>query len=136
MEVYYARIISVCGFQREQTRMLAWRQAGSHRNEKENTCRLMFNPERSACCSRSDSQALEFRSRIGALVALLVLMPLLVVALTPLNKRLLAWRKARGRDIEEEEKYEREGAGIISIRPKSQAEIEEDERRHLHPSLR
>lgn len=73
---------------------------------------------------------------IGALIAFLVLMPLLVVALTPLNKRLLAWRKARGRDIEEEEKYEREGAGIISIRPKSQAEIEEDERRHLHPSLR
>jgi hypothetical protein len=72
----------------------------------------------------------------GAFVALLVLMPLVVVALTPLNKRLLAWRKARGRDIEEEEKYEREGAGIISIRPKSQAEIEEDERRHLHPSLR
>ena len=73
---------------------------------------------------------------LGPLVAFLVLMPLLVVALTPLNKRLLAWRKARGRDIEEEEKYEREGAGIISIRPKSQAEIEEDERRHLHPSLR
>lgn len=73
---------------------------------------------------------------IGGFVALLVLMPLLVVALTPLNRRLLAWRKERGRDIEEEEKYEREGAGIISIRPKSQAEIEEDERRHLHPSLR
>ena len=73
---------------------------------------------------------------LGALVGLLVLMPLLVVALTPLNKRLLAWRKARGRDIEEEEKYEREGAGIISIRPKSQSEIEEDERRHLHPSIR
>ena len=73
---------------------------------------------------------------VGALVAVLVVMPLLVVALTPLNKRLLAWRKERGRDIEEEEKYEREGAGIISIRPKSQAEIEEDERRHLHPSLR
>lgn len=73
---------------------------------------------------------------VGALVALLVVMPLLVTALTPLNKRLLAWRKAHGRDIEEEEKYEREGAGIISIRPKSSAEIEEDERRHLHPSLR
>lgn len=73
---------------------------------------------------------------LGALVALLVLMPLLVVALTPLNKRLLAWRKAHGRDIEEEEKYEREGAGIISISPKSQAEIEEDEKRYLHPTLR
>jgi len=38
--------------------------------------------------------------------------------------------------IEEEEKYEREGAGIISLRPKSQAEIEEDEKRYLHPTLR
>jgi hypothetical protein len=73
---------------------------------------------------------------LGALVALLVLMPLLVVALTPLNKRLLAWRKARGRDIEEEEKFEREAADIISIRPKSQAEIEEDQKRYLHPTLR
>ena len=73
---------------------------------------------------------------LGAFFAFLVLVPLLVVLLTPLNKRLLLWRKERGRDIEEEEKYEREGAGIISIRPKSQAEIEEDERRHLHPSLR
>jgi hypothetical protein len=34
-------------------------------------------------------------------VIYLVLMPLLSVALTPLNKRLLAWRKARGRDLEE-----------------------------------
>ena len=73
---------------------------------------------------------------LGALVALLILVPLLVVALTPLNKRLLAWRKAHGRDIEEEEKYEREGADIISIRPKSQAEIEEDKKRYLHPTLR
>jgi hypothetical protein len=73
---------------------------------------------------------------LGAVVGSLVLVPLLMVALTPLNKRLLAWRKARGRDIEEEEKYEREGAGIISIRPKSQAEIEEDKRRYLHPTLR
>ena len=73
---------------------------------------------------------------IGALVALLILVPVLVVALTPLNNRLLAWRKEHGRDIKEEEKYEREGAGIISIRPKSRAEIEEDERRYLHPSIR
>jgi FtsH-binding integral membrane protein len=36
-------------------------------------------------------------------VIYLVLMPLLLVPLTLVNKRLLAWRKARGRDIEEEE---------------------------------
>ena len=37
-------------------------------------------------------------------VIYLVLMPFLSIAMTPLNKRLLAWRKARGRDLEEEEK--------------------------------
>ena len=66
----------------------------------------------------------------------LVFVPLLMIPLTLLNKRILARRKAHGRDIEEEEKYEREGAGIISLRPKSQAEIEEDEKRYLHPTLR
>src|SRR5437762_1895018 len=35
----------------------------------------------------------------------LVLMPLLMIPATFLNKRLLAWRKSRGRDIAEEEKY-------------------------------
>lgn len=73
---------------------------------------------------------------LAAFVVFLVLVPLLMVPMTFFNKRLLAWRKAHGRDIEEEEKYEREGAGIISLRPKSQAEIEEDEKRYLHPTLR
>jgi len=50
-------------------------------------------------------------------VIYLVLMPLLSVASAPLNKRLLAWRKTRGRDLEEEEKHEIEEAGIISLRP-------------------
>lgn len=66
----------------------------------------------------------------------LLLVPLLIIPLTLLNKRVLAWRKARGRDIEEEEKYEREASGIISLRPKTEAEMEEDEKRHLHPMLR
>ncbi|HMJ25624.1 MAG TPA: hypothetical protein VK475_07335 [Pyrinomonadaceae bacterium] len=34
-------------------------------------------------------------------VIYLVLMPPLSVAMTLLNRRLLAWRKARGRDLEE-----------------------------------
>ncbi len=34
-------------------------------------------------------------------VIYLALMPLLSVVLTPLNKRLLAWRKTRGRDLED-----------------------------------
>jgi hypothetical protein len=48
----------------------------------------------------------------------LALMPLLSLALTPLNKRLLVWRKERGRDIEDEEKYEIDEADIISLRPR------------------
>lgn len=49
----------------------------------------------------------------------LVLFPALLVPLTAMNQRLLAWRKARGgRDIEEEEKYEDEATGIISLCPR------------------
>jgi len=73
---------------------------------------------------------------LAPFLVFLLLVPVLMMPMTLLNKRLLAWRKERGRDIEEEEKYEREGAGLISIRPKSQAEIEEDQSRYLHPALR
>jgi len=51
-------------------------------------------------------------------VIYLVLMPLLSVALAPFNKRLLAWRKARGRDIQDEERCEIEEADIVSLRPR------------------
>lgn len=47
-----------------------------------------------------------------------VLFPVLMVPLTLLNQQLLGWRKARGRDIEDEEKYEDEATGIISLRPR------------------
>ena len=50
-------------------------------------------------------------------VIYLVLMPILSVALSPLNTRLLAWRQARGRGVEEEEKYEIEAADIVGLRP-------------------
>jgi len=39
-------------------------------------------------------------------VIYLVLMPLLSLAMTPLNKRLSVWRKGRGCDLEAEEKRE------------------------------
>jgi hypothetical protein len=45
-----------------------------------------------------------------------VLAPLLMIPLTPLNKKLLAWRKQRGRDIEEEEQFEIDGTDFISLR--------------------
>jgi len=37
-------------------------------------------------------------------VIYLVVTPLLLLPLTALNKRLLAWRKARGRDIEDDDR--------------------------------
>ena len=53
---------------------------------------------------------------LSPLVAGLVLSPVLLLALAALNKPLLVWRKAHGRDIEEEEKYEHDG--VISLRPR------------------
>jgi len=37
-----------------------------------------------------------------------------------INQRILAWRKAHGRDIEDEERYENEASGIISLRPRDE----------------
>jgi len=45
-----------------------------------------------------------------------VLGPLLMIPLTALNVKLLAWRKQRGRDIEEEQRYEIDGTDFISLR--------------------
>jgi|SRR4029078_9067178 len=56
---------------------------------------------------------------VSPLIASFVIAPILIVPLTMINQRVLAWRKARGRDIEKEEQYENEAAGIISLRPKS-----------------
>ena len=57
-------------------------------------------------------------------VIYLVLMPLLSLAMTPLNNRLLEWRKARGRDLEEEGKHEIEGADIISLRARPEESVQ------------
>jgi hypothetical protein len=45
-----------------------------------------------------------------------VLAPLLTILLAPVNRKLLAWRKERGRDIEEEEQFEIDGTDFISLR--------------------
>lgn len=55
---------------------------------------------------------------LSGMFAVVLLAPVLMLPLTIINKRLLAWRKARGRDIEEEEKYEDDASGIISLRPR------------------
>lgn len=59
---------------------------------------------------------------LSPLVIFIVLVPLLMFPLTFLNKKLLAWRKANGRDIEEEEKYEMSDIDIISLKPQEQRE--------------
>src|SRR5258705_13395148 len=49
------------------------------------------------------------------LVISLIVVPILLVLLTPLNNRLA---KARGRDFEIEDRHEIEEAGVISLRPR------------------
>lgn len=56
-------------------------------------------------------------SLAGKGVIALVLAGVVSVILTPLNRRILGWRKARGRDIDEEERYESD-YGMISLTPK------------------
>ncbi len=43
-----------------------------------------------------------------------VFMPIIAFVLNPLNQKLRKWRKKRGRDIEEEEKYET-ASGFIKL---------------------
>jgi hypothetical protein len=50
------------------------------------------------------------------LLTVWVLTPLLMIPLIPLNRKLLAWRKQRGRDIEEEQRFEIDGTDFISLR--------------------
>ena len=61
---------------------------------------------------------------VSALV-IVVLGPLLMLPLTLLNTKLLAWRKANGRDIEEEEKYEMSDIDIISLKPQEKRESDD-----------
>ena len=69
---------------------------------------------------------------LSPFIVFLVLVPLLMVPLTLVNKRLLAWRKARGRDIEEEQKYEIEDTDFISLRPRPDRPVgSEDEKKYL-----
>lgn len=61
----------------------------------------------------------------------LVLVPLLMVPMTLLNQHLLAWRKARGRDIAKEEEYEIGETGIISLRSRPDSPTQQDEKKYL-----
>jgi hypothetical protein len=61
---------------------------------------------------------LPFIGLVSPSVAAFLLVPILIVPLALINKRILAWRKAQGRDIEAEEKHEFGEADIISLRPR------------------
>jgi hypothetical protein len=56
-------------------------------------------------------------SYVSPLAVSILLLPILMALLTWMNKHILSWRKARERDIEEEERYENVTADIISLRP-------------------
>jgi hypothetical protein len=55
---------------------------------------------------------------VSPLIASFIIVPVLLIPLTALNRYVLTWRKARGRDIEAEEKHEFDDADIISLRPR------------------
>ncbi len=68
--------------------------------------------------ARSQGIRLPLFGVVSPLVASFIIVPFLLVPLTALNQRILAWRKKHGRDIEEEEKHEFDESGIISLRPR------------------
>ncbi len=68
--------------------------------------------------ARSNGFWVPFSGLISYIVASLILAPILLIPLARLNRPLLAWRKERGRDIEEEEKHEIGESDIISLRPR------------------
>ena|SRR5213593_3637718 len=55
---------------------------------------------------------------VSPLIAAVIVVPPVLIAVATLNLRILAWRKAHGRDIAEEEKHEFDDADIISLRPR------------------
>jgi hypothetical protein len=61
---------------------------------------------------------LPFIGYVSPLIASLMIVPILLIPLTALNQYILQWRKARGRDIEIEEKHGFDEADIISLRPR------------------
>ena len=50
--------------------------------------------------------------------AAVILLPVVLVCAGAFNQRVITWRKAHGRDIEEELAHEFDDADIISLRPR------------------
>ena len=79
------------------------------------SCAIMFGLKMFAA---SYSIRLPLVGHISPLIAAVIILPIVLLSLGALNQRILRWRKARGRDIEEEEKHEFDDADIISLRPR------------------
>jgi hypothetical protein len=58
---------------------------------------------------------LPFIGWVTPLAAWFILTLLFLISLAVLNPYILAWWKEHGRDIEEEEKYELHGSGMVSL---------------------
>lgn len=55
---------------------------------------------------------------VSPVIAAVIILPLVLIPVAALNQRILAWRKAHGKDIVEEERHEFDDADIISLRPR------------------
>lgn len=55
---------------------------------------------------------------VSLLIVAVIVLPLVLVSVAAFNQRILAWRKAHGKDIAEELSHEFDDADIISLRPR------------------
>jgi hypothetical protein len=55
---------------------------------------------------------------VSPVILAVIILPLALVSVGALNQRILAWRKAHGKDIAEELSHEFDDADIISLRPR------------------
>src|SRR5207237_7522713 len=59
---------------------------------------------------------------VSPVIATVIVLPLVLVSVAALNQRILAWRKAHGKDIAEEQTHEFDDADIISLRQRQRHE--------------
>jgi len=83
------------------------------------TCAILFGL---SWLASSYSLHLPLIGNVSPVIAAVILLPLVLIPLAAFNQRILAWRKAHGRDIAEEETHEFEDADIISLRPRQSHE--------------
>jgi hypothetical protein len=55
---------------------------------------------------------------VSPVIAAVIVLPLVLVSVAAFNQWIIAWRKAHGKDIVEEQKHEFDDADIISLRPR------------------